>query len=471
MKTIHMLPIESLSHHPDNPRKNIGDVRELTASIRESGIMQNLTVVDNPNWKPGCDESVAEYWVVIGNRRLEAAKAAGLKELPCIISDMDHKAQVATMMAENMQRVDLTTMEQVQGVQMMMDLGMDTAEISRRTGIRKDAVERRRLLEKYDESKVSKAFERGATLQDFMDLSKLEDEKKRNDLLTMDIGTHNFRNRLNSALEDQADRKRIDKLCEKLDVFATRIERNGMVGGRQQDMHQVKQWYRPTMKDVEAYVMPDDVKEVRYYYPSSALFPQVFLYAAVDSEKDVEAQEKKIASENERLASACEIAMKKAERLSARHRQMRYDFLQSSPALKLDKDFLIEQLLIISADILHGTILKDDIKRFCELLGLKVLSPETYNARPDPAQLAQAAATRTAMTAAAALMMYLDRSNESLFGRLWEHTIGKCRPVHQKSDRLERWYRILEHMGYQTSDEERAMLDGTHGVFKEWEGK
>lgn len=126
MHNIMMIPIDALEHHPDNPRKDLGDLKELIASIKESGVMQNLTVVPNPN----NDET---WYVVIGNRRMEACKAAGLKELPCIISDMDHKTQVATMMAENMQRVDLTLTEQAGGVQMMMDLGMDVGEISKRT--------------------------------------------------------------------------------------------------------------------------------------------------------------------------------------------------------------------------------------------------------------------------------------------------------------------------------------------------
>lgn len=45
MNELTMLPIEWLEHHPDNPRKDLGDLKELTASIRESGVMQNLTVV------------------------------------------------------------------------------------------------------------------------------------------------------------------------------------------------------------------------------------------------------------------------------------------------------------------------------------------------------------------------------------------------------------------------------------------
>lgn len=85
---IMMIPIDALQHHPDNPRKDLGDLRELTASIRESGVMQNLTVVPNP-----ADE---ETWlVVIGNRRLEASKAAGLQELKDMLKLPDHKLRQA----------------------------------------------------------------------------------------------------------------------------------------------------------------------------------------------------------------------------------------------------------------------------------------------------------------------------------------------------------------------------------------
>ena len=179
-----MIPIEALTHHPDNPRKDLGDLKELIASIKVSGVMQNLTVVPNPN-----DEET--WWVVIGNRRMEASKAAGLKELPCIISDMDHKTQVATMMAENMQRADLTLAEQAGGVQMMMDLGMDVAEISKRTGMRKDAIERRVVMAKYDTAKAAAAVVRGGTISDFMELEKLP-EDCREEMLEY-VGTSNLR--------------------------------------------------------------------------------------------------------------------------------------------------------------------------------------------------------------------------------------------------------------------------------------
>ena len=74
MNNIQMIPVERLRHHPENPRQDLGDLTELTESIRKNGVMQNLTVV--PDKMDGID--TGRYLVVIGNRRLEAAKAAGI---------------------------------------------------------------------------------------------------------------------------------------------------------------------------------------------------------------------------------------------------------------------------------------------------------------------------------------------------------------------------------------------------------
>ena len=92
MNEIRNIPIDQLHPHPQNPRKDLGDLSELAASIKASGIYQNLTVV------PG----TYGYTVVIGHRRLAAAKLAGLTELPCIVRSMTEQEQIATMMLENM---------------------------------------------------------------------------------------------------------------------------------------------------------------------------------------------------------------------------------------------------------------------------------------------------------------------------------------------------------------------------------
>lgn len=78
METMRNLTLgtSQLHPHPDNPRKALGDLTELTESIRKNGVMQNLTVIPD-------DEDFDSFTVLIGHRRLAAAKAAHVLELPC----------------------------------------------------------------------------------------------------------------------------------------------------------------------------------------------------------------------------------------------------------------------------------------------------------------------------------------------------------------------------------------------------
>lgn len=201
MNEIVMLPIETLEHHPQNPRQSFGDLTELTESIKTRGIMQNLTVVPKVPMETGA------YLVVIGNRRLEAAKMAGLTTLPCVIDiDMDEKTQMATMLMENMQRQDLTVYEQAQGFQMMMDLGFSQKEISEKTGFSETTVKNRLKLTKFKEKDFSAAVGRGATLMDFMEISKIESKKAQNEAMNA-AGTDNFRATLQKAIREQEYKK------------------------------------------------------------------------------------------------------------------------------------------------------------------------------------------------------------------------------------------------------------------------
>ena len=122
------IPVSKLRPHPDNPRKDLGDLTELAESIKANGVFQNLTVV--PHLGEITKEHSGLYTVIIGHRRLAAAKLIGLKELPCIVVDMSEREQLSTMLVENMQRVDLTIYEQAQGFQMMLDLGDTVDEIA-----------------------------------------------------------------------------------------------------------------------------------------------------------------------------------------------------------------------------------------------------------------------------------------------------------------------------------------------------
>lgn len=201
MNNITEIELSKLVHHPQNPRKDLGDLTELTDSIKASGIMQNLTVV------PESDH----YLVVIGNRRMEAAKLAGLDTAPCAVVDMTPAEQLSTMMVENMQRSDLTIFEQAQGFQLMMDMGDTVDGIAEKTGFSKSTVRRRVKLMELDQDVLKRvSTERQISIGDFEQLNKISDIKTRNRLLSL-AGTGRFYYEVNAAIENE---KRLSRLNE-----------------------------------------------------------------------------------------------------------------------------------------------------------------------------------------------------------------------------------------------------------------
>lgn len=139
--TIEELRVEDLHPNPNNPRRQVGDVTDLEASIRSQGIKQPLLVT--PTGETDIDGH-AQYRVVIGHRRLAAAKQAGLESVPAIIERMDARREREVMLVENSQRSDLTPIEEADGYQGLLDLGVDVKEMAEKTG-RSDRFVRRRL--------------------------------------------------------------------------------------------------------------------------------------------------------------------------------------------------------------------------------------------------------------------------------------------------------------------------------------
>ena len=230
MPQIVNIAIDRLFPHSDNPRKDLGDLSELAASIKASGVLQNLTVVpDEP------DNPDTEYTIIIGHRRYAAAKIAGLTELPCIVVEMSEREQLQTMLVENMQRSDLTTYEQAQGFQMMLNMGDSVAEIAEKSGFSQTTIRRRVKLLDLDRQKFQKAESRGATLGDYLELDKLDSPEDKNKALDA-IGTANFNSVLKSLISEQEIRKKFAEWEECADAFAYHIEKTGEFNGQKVDM-------------------------------------------------------------------------------------------------------------------------------------------------------------------------------------------------------------------------------------------
>ena len=192
-----MIPRDLLTPHPDNPRKDLGDISELRESIREHGIMQNLTVV------PETEEQGDGYRILIGHRRFAASEGI-VDELPCVVAKgLTDREQVGIMLCENMQRADLTYLEQAHGFQMMMDLGDTIETISEKTGFSKATVKHRLAINELDPKAIEEAkkwFQ--PTLSDFIALEKVKDIDKRNEILESAANSNDIQENVDEYLED-----------------------------------------------------------------------------------------------------------------------------------------------------------------------------------------------------------------------------------------------------------------------------
>jgi ParB family transcriptional regulator, chromosome partitioning protein len=128
-KTTHvgrMLPIDKLDANPDQPRREIGDLTELTASIKEKGVLEPLLV------KP---MRTGRWTIIAGERRWRAGSAAGLTEVPCIEMDVDDAEVAEIALIENMQRKDLTPWEEADGLRALCErFGYTHEEVAKKVG-------------------------------------------------------------------------------------------------------------------------------------------------------------------------------------------------------------------------------------------------------------------------------------------------------------------------------------------------
>jgi ParB family chromosome partitioning protein len=110
------LPIEFLRANPNNPRKDFaeGELDDLTASIREKGIVQPILV------RPVAG-AFNSYEIIAGERRWRAAQKAGLHEVPVVVHDVDDKGALELAIIENVQRADLNPLEEAIGYQQLID--------------------------------------------------------------------------------------------------------------------------------------------------------------------------------------------------------------------------------------------------------------------------------------------------------------------------------------------------------------
>lgn len=119
------IAVDCIEPNPEQPRVEIGDLTELSASIREKGVLEPLLVKRDP---------LGRKWMIIaGERRWRASRLAGLSEVPCIEMDPDEQGVAEIALIENLQRKDLTVWEEADGLRALADkFGYKHDEIARK---------------------------------------------------------------------------------------------------------------------------------------------------------------------------------------------------------------------------------------------------------------------------------------------------------------------------------------------------
>jgi ParB family chromosome partitioning protein len=107
-----IIEIDRIAPNPEQPRTEFGDLTELTASIKEKGVLEPLLVLAKGD---------GTYMIIAGERRWRASKLAGLTEVPCIQVETDEQGVAEIALIENLQRRDLTIWEEADGLKALAE--------------------------------------------------------------------------------------------------------------------------------------------------------------------------------------------------------------------------------------------------------------------------------------------------------------------------------------------------------------
>ena len=480
MNEITMIPIDRLMHHPENPRLDLGDLSELAESIRQNGIMQNLTVVAEKriltdeewtslaqrytegtateadrvkmNSRAGGQEpkpvETGKYLVVIGNRRMEASKIAGLQELPCVISDMSHEEQISTMLQENMQRSDLTVFEQAQGFQMMMNLGFTQEQIAEKTGISQTTVRRRLKMAELNPKVLKEKCAEQIGMGVFEKIAQIDDVKERNELLEK-AGCDNFNWCFTQALRRQKTNAVLPEAKKKIrEVKAKKIERSQTWNGDYEKIGSTIYLYDWDGKSslISKAAMESD--ELFYYLEGSELefYIKRKRAAPVRKTEEEKAKEKAVADAWEQY--------KRDTKMAAELRRIFVDGMTVSKATWL-RHFM-RMVEAASLGELNYRALNTRLEELYCVQGIH------YEARLRKVMENTYELVNEETIPHFILAFYEGEQPDRLgYGDGWQ----KEMPYYKENPRLDACYDWLKENGYKMSDVEKQLQDGTHPSF------
>ncbi len=430
------IEVTKLLQHPDNPRKNIGDVTELAESIKARGILQNLTVVPAEN---------GMYTVIIGHRRLAAAKQAGLTEVPCAVVDMDYKTQLSTMLLENMQRSDLTVYEQAQGMQMMFDLGVSVAEIVEKTGFAETTVRKRLKIATLPTEQMQQAVERGGKLEDYVRIADIKDEKERRELLKV-IGTRDFEFSLSRAKRRQIEAEKTPLVKAELKSIGAKAVKNQIYSSAYDwiERCEIADWKEGTFKK------PKNKEELFW----EISYGTVYLM-----------RKKAKASKKKEEKSECELRIDSANRelmrLTKTAYECRVNFVKNFTAVEKHKETIIKWLVMFA-----GCEITDYCTYDRAYINSEIGADEKKHYVDAPKWRQFIAEDKRAPIVVAYALAGDDENNGYYTAGWYASNNAKSAPEYRGNQSLDRIYEFLCELGYEMSETELQLQSGEHELLK-----
>lgn len=170
------IPTENIKPNPGQPRKQFDpeSLRELSESISKFGILQPLSIRRRTGY----------YELIAGERRLRAAKMAGLTEVPCILLGVDREQSSVISLIENLQRKDLDFIEEAEGIaRLILSFGLSQEEAAKRIGKSQSAVANKLRILKHPIEVINRLRKYGLTERHARALLRLENEQDKIDAI------------------------------------------------------------------------------------------------------------------------------------------------------------------------------------------------------------------------------------------------------------------------------------------------
>lgn len=424
--------------HPDNPRKNIGDVTDLAASIKANGLLSPLSVVPNGS----------RFRVIAGHRRLMACKQAGTGAVPCFVLDLDPLQQLEAMITENCQREQLTALEEADAIQGMLDLGATTASVAHRLGRSADYVRDRAKAASIDNEVRATRDDFGQiSIGQLVAIARYDGQPDRQKKLAQAAGTSNFDYILRNIERDDRDRQWIESVAARL------VESDSGINliPDPEKPYSDPEWRYSGCMFPSTGTPEETIEKIREQNPAavSIHMEQVYLWTRRDKTADAEKEARRAAEQ--------------AERDARRHA------LEEYAAASADK-----RMAWLHAN-LHG-IKRDKLVETTARLGLlQIIDPDpqgytlalsTWNDAACGGEQFTTISGIEPERALAELRYHLDEPDwavwavQILAARIeWFIDPTDWTTVNDISRRIPGYYQILQDLGYTPTDDETSHLD------------